>query len=152
MSETLRLWSKFEVLINNLMHKGKHGTSTDSENDPFEITIDGQSHRADFSLATGAATNLWDEDSGVPATGLGFFFWADQDVYLQLIAQSTNVIIPVEAKVPFLFWGGTKGLKILAAADTTAITAAGATLSQIDSCVVGNSSGSTATGFIEVFK
>ena len=140
---TLSIINNFSLPLLGNTFTGKQGAAADDFLEPFEHTVDGKIHYVSSTLATASAVTLWDEDNDAPTTGDYIFFWADQDVHLQLIAQATNVIVPVEANVPFVLGGGSTGLKILAAADTTAITNGGSTLSQIDSVVLGNSSGST---------
>lgn len=141
MSATLKITSNFLVELNGVQHSGKQGTITDGIDDPFEVTVDGKIHHIGGTLATATVVTLWDEDSAsLPDFDYGWF-WADQDCYLQLIAQATNVIFKVEAKVPFWVPGFDQ---ILAAANTTAITGGTEpTMSDLDSLVLGNYSGNT---------
>ena len=134
----------FNYLSHNLLGSettAKQGTTTDSPQTPFAITSAGSEYDLKGTCATATVKTLWDEDTNFPATFLYAHFWADQICYLQLIAQSTNVIHRIAAKQPFVLPGYST---LLAAANTTIITGGSEpTLSQIDSIVLGNYSGST---------
>jgi hypothetical protein len=120
-------------------YTGKHGASTDSTDDPFEITGIDEIESDVGQLATATARTLWDEDSDNPADVLYFWFWADQDCYLQVIGATTNFVVAVEAKVPFVLSANT----MLAAANTTAISGSAPSVEAIDSIVAQNNSGNT---------
>lgn len=138
---TLNVKSSFSIEVNGQTISGQHGTSGESVDDPFAITVDGKVHHRSSQLATGARRTLWDEDVDDPDTFDYAFLWSDQDLDLQLIGSAGNVVIRVKAKVPFVLSYD----DLLPAANTTVITA-GATPSyeDMDSIVISNRSGSTA--------
>lgn len=139
---TLNITNFFSLVSDGLEITGKQGTTTDDPKTPFSITVTGTTHRVTGSLATASIRSLWDEDTSFPATFDYLFYWADQITYLQLIAQGTNVIHRIAAKQPFILPGYST---ILAAANTTPIVGiTEPTLSQLDSVIAGNYSGSTA--------
>lgn len=138
---TLNIWNHLSHSLVGSETTAKHGTTTDAPQTPFAITAAGNEYDLKGTCATAAVKTLWDEDSNFPATFLYAHFWADQICYLQLIAQSTNVIHRIAAKQPFVLPGYST---ILGAANTTIITGGTEpTLSQIDSIAIGNYSGST---------
>lgn len=139
---TLSIWNYFQLDSQGVEKTGKQGTSTDAAQTPFDVTVTGTDYAMTGSIATATVRTLWDEDSNFPATFDYLHFWCDQIVYLQLIAQGTNVIHRIAAKQPFVLPGYST---ILAAANTTPIAGGTEpTLSQIDSILLGNYSGSTA--------
>ena len=137
---TLNILSNFEITAQGLDHAGKQGAAADSLLTPFAVSVDGYIHKVVGTLATAAVVTVYDDDNDAPADWDYLFLWADQDCYIQVIGSGTNVIFKVEAKVPFWLPGFDT---ILAAADTTAITGgAEPSLTDIDSIVIGNYSGS----------
>lgn len=139
---TLYICNSFEITSQGVRYFGKQGSAADGFFQPFSVTVDGKIHLVTSTLATAAVATVYDDDDDLPADWDYLFFWADQDVYLQLIAASQHVVHKVEAKVPFLL-PGFDG--IVAAANATAITGGSEpSLSDIDSVVIGNYSGSTA--------
>jgi len=136
---TLNIWNSMSHVLVGGETTAKQGTTTDDPRTPFAITAAGHEYDLKGTLATATVKTAWDEDSNFPATFLYAHFWADQICYLQLIAQSTNVIHKIAAKQPFVLPGYSS---LLAAANTT-IIAAEPTVSQIDSIALGNWSGST---------
>lgn len=141
MAATLNIRCSFEAEINGRTITGNHGLTTDGPTDDFAITVDGQSCYKPDQLATASVRTLWDEDSERPADFDYMFFWADQDIYLQIIGSSTNVTLKVKAKVPIILGHD----EILAAANTTALSAGVTpTMENIDSILISNVSGSTA--------
>ena len=138
---TLNVWTYLSHSLVGGETTAKQGTSTDAPQTPFAITAAGHQYDLKGTLATATVKTLWDEDSNFPATFLYAHFWADQICYLQLVAQSTNVVHRVAAKQPFVLPGYST---ILPAANTTLITGGTEpTLSQIDSIAIGNYTGTT---------
>lgn len=136
---TLNITNFFELDSQGAVKTGKQGTSTDGPKTPFPVTVTGLCHQITGTVADDAIETIWDEDSDTPADFDYLHFWADQDCYLQIIGAATNVIFPIEAKVPFVLSANT----MLAAADTTAMTAGVApSVAAIDSIIVSNMSGS----------
>lgn len=117
----------------------KQGSTTDDPKTPWSITVTGNLYEAKNTLATATVRTLWDEDADFPATFAYGFLWVDQIAYVQLITQSSNVQHRLAAKQPFVLPGYSTCLGV---ANTTIISAE-PTLSQIDSIVLGNWSGST---------
>jgi len=138
---TLYLWNNFSLPVQGNEKTGKHGTATDDPKVPFEYTVTGTTQGDVGSLATASVRQIWASESDYPTTFDYFHFWADQDCYLQFVTASTNFIVKVEAKIPFVLPGfGT----LLAAANTTAITGGTEpTLAAIATINLGNYSGST---------
>lgn len=135
---TLSIFNRFVMEVLGVEYSGKQGAADDEPEDSFDRTVDGNVQSQSGALATAAVRTIWDEDDDNP-TGFDYlFFWADQDCYLQLVGQATNVTLKLVAKVPFCLSTD----KILAAGDTTANTA-GLTPSveAIDSIVLSNVSG-----------
>lgn len=137
---TLKIRSDFTISVNGRTVTGKQGATTDAADDYFEITVDGKVIESHEQLATATVRTLWDDDSHTPVDFDYFFFWADQDCYLQFVGATINFTVKVEAKVPFVLSFDS----ILAAADTTDITGGTEpTLEDIDHVVLGNYSGNT---------
>jgi hypothetical protein len=140
---TLSIISNFTLDSNvGIEMIGKQGPTTAAIGDAFDITVTGTAHYVPGTLATATVVTVYDDDNDVPADWDYAFLWADQDIYIQIIGSGTNAIFKVEATVPFWLPGFDT---ILAAADTTIITGgAEPSLTDIDSIVLGNYSGSTA--------
>lgn len=137
---TLNIWNYFSLNSQGAEKTGKQGTSTDDPKTPFALTVDGKSYQSTGQVADDAIETIWDEDSDTPTDFDFFHFWSDQDCYLQIIGATTNFIVEIEAKVPFVLSSDA----ILAAANTTVMTAGVAPSTEaIDSIVVSNMSGST---------
>lgn len=122
---------------NGVTFSAKQGAADDAATEPFEMTVSGYVHQHAGVLATATARTVWDEDSYEPNDASYIFFWSDVDMYLQVIGQTTNFVIPVEAKVPFCLSANT----MLAAANTTAISGSAPSVEAIDSIVIQNNSG-----------
>jgi hypothetical protein len=138
---TLKITHNISLEVQGNTFRAKQGTSTDDFDEPFEYTVTGTLHSMVGSLATASVVTVYDDDNDSPADFDYAYFWADQDCYIQIIGSGTNVVFKVEAKIPFDIPGFDT---MLAAADTTAITGGTEpTLTDIDSIVVGNYSGST---------
>ena len=138
---TLNIWNSLSHNLIGGETTRKQGTTTDDPRTPFAITAAGHEYDLKGTCATATVKTLWDEDSNFPATFLYLHFWADQICYLQLIAQSTNVIHKIAAKQPFILPGYST---VLPASNTTIMDGGTEpTLSQIDSIALGNYSGST---------
>lgn len=137
---TLEIVNKFEIDSQGVTASGKHGAATLSQDDPFEITVTGTIHSLVGRLTTATVVTVYDDDNDVPIDWDYLFYWADQDSYIQIIGSGTNAIFKVLALTPFTLSYDS----ILCAADTT-IIAGGTepTLTDIDSIVIGNYSGST---------
>lgn len=138
----LEIINNFTISTQGDTIDGKQGAAVDGMNDPFAFqATNGTAQKRIGTLATATVVSIYDEDSDYP-TGFEYFhFWADQDCYLQFIAQATHVVHKVEAKTPFVLPGFDD---ILGAASTTAITGGTEpTLSKIDSIILGNYSGTT---------
>lgn len=142
MSATLEITNNFSLDSQGITKSGKQGAIADSPATPFEITVDGRVFQVTDTLATATVVTVYDDDNDTPADFDYLFFWADQDMYIQIVGSGTNAIFKVKAKTPFVLPGFDT---ILAAADTTIITGgAEPTLTDIDSVVLGNYSGTTA--------
>lgn len=143
MSNTLVVINNFEASVNGNTFTGKQGDATAGLNDSQSITISGPGHIIPFSLATASIVTIFDDDDDVPADWDYFHLWCDQDCYVQIIGAAQSVIFKVKAKVPFTLTYDS----LLAAASATAI-AGGAepAVVDIDSIVIGNYSGTTASG------
>ena len=142
MAGTLSIRNNFRFVTQGLTLTGKQGASTETIDTDLDITVGGQVHHVIGSLATATVVTVYDDDNDTPADWDYLYFWADQDMYIQLIGSATNVIFKIEATQPFVLPGFDT---LLAAADTTIITGGSEpTLTDIDSIVLGNYSGSTA--------
>lgn len=137
---TLLITNYFSLQNEGVEISGKQGSITDDPKEPFSITITGNSQQIQGTCATATVKKLWDDDESLTATITYFFFWSDQNCYLQFVSGSTNFTIQILAKVPFIMSGNT----LLAAANTTDITG-GATpsVAEIDHINIGNYSGNT---------
>lgn len=138
MAADLDIINNFSIEAQGRTITGKQGASADTAVKPETVSVGGQVHNVVGSLATATGQTVWDEDDDVPADWDYLYFWSDQDCYIQLIGQSTQVSLPVKAEVPFTLYGD----QILAAANTTALAAA-PTLEDIDSVRIWNQSGTT---------
>ena len=144
---TLSILNSYSMSSQGHTHTGKQGAASDAATTSFDLTasttpaITGTAHEVTGSLATATVVTIWDEDDDKPSDFDYMHLWADQDCYLQFIGTTTNFIVKVAAKVPFTISGYDN---LLAAADTTAITGGTEpTLTDIDSIILGNYSGST---------
>ena len=103
--------------------------------------MSGTRHVVSGTLATAAVVTVYDDDNDVPADWDYLWYCADQISYIQIIGSGSNVILKCAAYQPFVLNGYDR---ILAAADTTAITGGSEpTLTDIDSIVLGNYSGNS---------
>jgi hypothetical protein len=138
---TLSIISNFELDSQGRLKVGKQGAIADAITDAFDITVTGTCHYIEGSLATATVVTVYDDDNDFPADFDYAYFWADVDMYIQIVGSGSNAIFKVEAQVPFWISGFDT---ILAAADTTIITGGTEpTLTDIDSIVIGNYSGGT---------
>jgi hypothetical protein len=148
MSAQFSLINNFTVALQGNTVTGKQGDADDGFSDPEVITITGKHYRNADVIPTATVRTLWDEDSNFPATWLYLHFWADATVYLQLIAQATNVKLKVVGEIPFTMSVNS----LLAAADTTLITGGSEpTLSTIDSIAIGNYTGNDVNYKLDLF-
>jgi hypothetical protein len=136
---TLSLVNNFELVTQGNTYTGKQGAASAAFATELEVTVTGTIHSVTGVLATASVVTVYDDDNDVPADWDYLYFWADVDMYIQIIGSGSNVIFKVEATQPFVLPGFDT---ILAAADTTAITGGTEpTLTDIDSVVIGNYSG-----------
>lgn len=145
----LNIINTFSLTTQGVTLTGKQGEAADLAAEEYAHSITGTAYYTPGVIATATVRTLYDEDSNFPATFDYLYFWADQTVYLQLIAQATNVTFKVSAYLPFVLPGfGT----LLAAANTTLITGGSEpALSVIDSIAVGNYSGNSANYILALF-
>ena len=140
---TLKITNNFELVSQGITVVGKAGAIADAADAQFlidAVTITGNLHRVANTLATATVVTIYDDDDFPIDWDYGFF-WADVDMYLQIIAGSTNCVFKVLAKVPFVIPGYDS---ILPAANSTLITGGTEpTMTDIDSIAVGNYSGGT---------
>jgi hypothetical protein len=137
----LEILDSFSVETQGRTITGKQGDYDDNTDEPFVVSVTGTSHDIVGSIATATVKTVWDDDDDLPATWDFFYFWCDQDVYLQFVGTATNFTIKVEAKVPFKM----SFQKLLAAASTTDIVGGTEpTTETIDHINIGNYSGNTA--------
>ena len=138
---TLSIINNFSLPTQGRTITGKQGASTDASTTAFAYTVSGTVHEVIGSLATASVATVYDDDNDVPADWDYLYFWADYDCYIQIIGPTMNVIFKVEATIPFVLPGFDS---INAAANATEITGGTEpTMSDIDSIVIGNYSGST---------
>ena len=144
---TLNIYNHFTYVGQGRTIEGKHGESDDAVTDGQAITVTGPVEEKIGTLATATACKIWDEDEDAPSDIDYLYFWADKDCYIQIIGQTTNVVFPVEAFVPFVLSGNT----LLAAANTTALSGAAPSVEAIDSVVIQNNSGNEMNYHLAVF-
>ena len=146
MAVDLDVLCNFEMTIRGVTFTGKQGTATDGISDPFVISVDGKAHAMPFELAVDTNLTIWDDDDDQPNDFDFFFFWADQNCFIQVIASATNIIVPVLAKVPFIMApkidAASSAAKCLGAANTTAMSGTPST-TEIDSIIVRHAIAST---------
>lgn len=137
---TLSIINNFELASQGISKFGKQGAIASGFNDEFDITVTGTCHYVTGQLATATVITVFDDDVSALIDFTYLYFWADVDMYIQIIGSATNAIFKVLATVPFTLTYDS----ILAAANTTIIT--GGTepsVTDIDSVVLGNYSGGT---------
>lgn len=151
MASTLSVLCNFELSDGQgLTTSGKQGLAADASSEPLEFSLSGSpftnspaiagtAHGGPGTLATATARTVYDDDDDFPIDWDFLFFWADQDCYIQLIASATQVSIQVRAGLPFILGYDS----ILAAANTTALSGTEPVVTDIDSVVIQNNSGST---------
>jgi hypothetical protein len=101
----------------------KQGAIADSLSTAYSITavtITGNKHQRGNALATSTIVKVYDSSTDTPATFDYLHFWADVDMYIQLITAGTEVRFKVLAKVPFIIPGYGS---LIATAGTTAMAA-----------------------------
>ena len=138
---TLYMLSGFQLSSQGNVKSGHQGAATSAAQDPLAITVTGTAHHITGSLATATVATVYDDDDDLPADWDYLYFWADQDCYIQIIAGSTSVVFKVEATNPFWLPGFDACLP--AASATPIAGGTEPTLTDIDSVVIGNYSGST---------
>jgi len=144
---TLDIITNFDLEAEGISLLGKQGSSDSAFTDSYRvsddatITITGNSHRFANTLATATAVLAYDSSSSPIATFDYGHFWADVDMYIQIISAATNVIFKVRAKCPEVIPGYGK---LLAAANTTPITGgAEPSVAAVAKIYLGNYSGGT---------
>lgn len=153
MAVDLDVLANFTMTIRGKTFSFWQGTDEDGAvTDAFAVSVDGDAHAVPFTLATATALTIWDDDDDKPADFDFLFFVADQDMFLQVINSATSFTVPVKAGVPFILAPKTDGLtaKALGAASTTPMSGTSPSVTEIDSVVIQNNSGSTAHGFFFV--
>lgn len=149
MSATLKILSQFTITAQGQTFADHQGTYDSATDDYLEITVSGLVFAAVGQVATATVRTLWDEDNQFPADFDYLWFWCDQDVYLQIIGQTGNVTLKVEATVPLWLPGFDQ---LLVAANTTLITGGSEpAVEDVDSVAVGNYSGNTANYKLYLF-
>lgn len=144
MSATLNITNFFSLVSQGSERTGKQGSISDAPQTPFDITVTGTGDFLTGSLETATVRTIYDDDGDFPTDFNFSHYWADQNSYIQLIFGTTNVILSVLAKVPFCLAPLAAGFVGLAAANTVIITGGTEpTLTDLDSVVIGNYSGST---------
>lgn len=144
---TLNIVNNFEMTSQGISVTGKQGDADDGFSTAKTVSVTGTHHTVAGVLATAAVVTVFDDDDDVPADWDYLYLWADQDVYIQIIGSGTNVVLKVEAEVPFVLSFDS----MLAAADTTKITGGTEpTLTDIDAIVIGNYSGNSANFLFSV--
>ncbi len=138
---SLSIVNNFSLLSNGRYKYGKQGLADAALATALAISVNGTTHYVEGSLATASIVTVFDDDDDVPADWVYLYYWADQISYIQIIGSATNAIFKVAATQPFVLAGYDS---ILAAANTTPIAGnSEPTLTDIDSIVLGNYSGST---------
>ena len=153
MAVDLNVLCNFSVTIRGVTFTGKQGAGTDNILSPFVVSVDGDGHVVPFTMLNGATLTIWDDDDDKPADFDFLFVVADQNFFIQVIASATNFIVPQLAKVPFILAPKTDAAtaKCLAAANTTIMSGTAPSVTEIDSVVIQNNSGSTMYGTFAVF-
>lgn len=138
---TLEVVNNFLLTSQGLVKSGKQGLAAGAFTDAFTISVQGQCHNVTGSLATASVWTVYDDDNDTPIDFVYLFYWSDQDSYIQIIGSASNAIFKVAAYEPFVISGYDV---VLAAANVTPITGgAEPSVTDIDSIVIGNYSGST---------
>lgn len=138
---TLSIVNSFSLNSFGLVEEGKQGLAASGIADEYDITVTGTVHRLKGQLATATVVTLYDDDNDVPVDWDYGFIWTTGTAYVQVVGSATNFTIKIAAYQPFVIPGFDS---ILAAADTTIITGGSEpSVTDIDSVVLGNYSGST---------
>lgn len=146
---TLSILCSYSLELQGRTYAGKQGSADDDVDTPFDVTLtSGIAFESIGVLATATARTIWDEDSFQPVDIQFGFFWCDVDMYIQFIGQATNVVFPVEAKIPFTISANT----LLAAANTTALSGSAPSVEAIDSIVIQNNSGGSGNYHLALFS
>lgn len=149
MSASIEVIDNFSVTIDGVTYTGKQGNTTDAPTDSYGVTITGDSDVVPFTLATATVRLLYDASVDFPATFSYFFFWGDQDCYIQVIGSATNFSVKWLAKVPFKLTYGS----MLGVASTSVITGGGApSTTTVTKILVGNYSGTSMRGLSAIFN
>lgn len=149
MAVDLDISAFFEMTVRGKTISIFQGTSdTGTSGTPFTISVDGNVHDGHFTLATATALTIWDDDDDSPTDFDILFFVATQNMFLQVINSATSWTVPILAGVPFILAPKTDALtaKSLGAASTTAMSGSAPSVTEIDSIVIQNNSGTTAYG------
>lgn len=141
---TLNVWSYFSLVSQGSERTGKQGTSTDDPKSPFAVTVTGTGLFLTGVLTTATPRTIYDDSVEFPVSFDYTHYWCDANSYIQLIFGSTNIILPVLAKVPFCLAPLAANLCGLAAANATPMTGTEPTLLDLDKVVVSQWSGADA--------
>ncbi len=150
---TVKTIVAMQMLSAGGIFRGKQGASADDVFTWLNTTVTGTKHERMQTIpasdgGSDDGITMYDaSQDDLPATWNFLFFWADQNMHLQLIDTSgggTNVILPTLANFPFVMGDG----KLLAATGTTVIDDGLTSLNDIDKIRVGNQSTDTAASAI----
>lgn len=148
---TLEIVNSLILTAQGIETAAKQGAIADSINEAFSITavtITGNKIPRGFTLATATVAKLFDSAFDTPSTFDYAHFWADVDMYLQIITAATEFRIKVLAKVPFNIPGYGS---MIASAGTTAITGgAEPAVAAIAKIYAGNYSGGSGNGILTI--
>lgn len=150
---TLSIISNFEIAVRGKTTSAWQGTSEDAlQTTAFDVTVDGNVHGGPFTLETATARTVWDDDDDAPTDFDFLYYVASVNTFIQIICSATSFTIPVLAGVPFILAPKTDSLtaKALGAATTTAMSGSSPSVTEIDSVVIQNNSGSPAYGFFYI--
>lgn len=139
MAVDLEIINNLSVASQGVTTTAKQGAIADGPSDVHVISVAGDVHQVKREIATATVHTVFDDDDDQPTDFDYLHLWTSCDMYIQIIGSGSHVVFKVYAKTPFTMTYDT----ILAAANTTAITGgAEPSLTDIDSILVGNYSGS----------
>lgn len=127
------------TMADGSVQTAKQGVAGNDFDEAYDLTTNGIYLSSSGSLPTGGSVTVYDDDTHIPANPVYSWFWTDKVGYIQLVGATSNIIIPLYAYVPFVWYGNT----LLAAGNTTDIASSEPTLEDIDHIKIGNWSGST---------
>ena len=143
---SVRTLMNMELLTQGVPFRGKQGVAANAVADWLLTSVTGTVHQRVTTLAENKVATLYDaSQDDLPANWDILWFWADQDVFLQLIdinATGTHVVIKVAKTFPFVMSDG----DLIAVANETILTITEPTdLRPIDKVVVGHYFGTAQT-------